>query len=47
MYSHVNSKVNNKLKEWTKHNYDKHGEVKANRGKVYDYLVTTFDFTEK
>ena len=29
------------------HNYGKHGEVKANRGKVNQYLGMTFDFTEK
>ena len=27
--------------------YGKHGEVKANRGKVHEYLGMTFDFTEK
>ena len=28
-------------------NYGKHSEVKSNRGKLHDYLGTTFDFTEK
>ena len=28
-------------------NYVKHGEVKSNRGKLHDYLVIYFDFTEK
>ena len=29
------------------HNYFSHGEVKANRGKVYKYLWMTFYFTKK
>ena len=29
------------------HNYDKHGEVKADIGKVHKYLGMSFDFTEK
>ena len=28
-------------------NYIKHGEVNSNRGKLHDYLVIYFDFTEK
>ena len=35
---HVNPKVNDKLKEHMKHNYGNHGEVKANRGKLHEYL---------
>ena len=27
--------------------YGKHGEVKSNRGKLHEYLVMTFDFTEE
>ena len=45
--SHVNPKVNDNFKQWTNHNYGKHGEVNANRGKVHEYLGMTFDFTEK
>ena len=28
-------------------NYDKHGEVKADIGKVHEYLGMSFDLTEK
>ena len=45
--SHKNIKVNDKLKEWINRNHDKHGEVKANKVKVHEYLEITFDFTEK
>ena len=47
MSSHVNTKVDDKFKEWMKYNYVNHGEMKANRGKVHEYLGITFDFTEK
>ena len=47
MSSHENTKVNDNFKEWMKHNYVKHGEVKANRGKGNKYLGMTFDFKEK
>ena len=47
MCSHMKPKVNDKFKEWMKRNYDKHGEVKANTGRVYGYLEMNFDFTEK
>ena len=47
IYSHVNPKVNYKFNEWMNLNYDKHGEVKANREKVHEYLGMTFYFTEK
>ena len=40
--THVNPKVNDKFKEWTNNNYDKHGEVNINRVKVHKYLVLTF-----
>ena len=45
MYSHVNPKVDDKFKEWMNRNYGNHGEVKANIGKVHEYLGLTFDFT--
>ena len=35
MSSHVNPKVNDKFNEWMNHNYYKHGEVKANIGKLH------------
>ena len=47
MCSHMKPKVNDKFKEWMKRNYDKHGEVNSNRGKLHEYLGMTFDFTEK
>ena len=47
MSSHMNPKVNDKFKERINSNYVKHGEVKANRGKVHEYLGTIFDLTEK
>ena len=34
MSSHVNPKANDKFQEWMNRNYGKHGDVKANRGKV-------------
>ena len=45
MSSHINTKVNDNLKEWMKHNYGKYCEVKSNIGKVHEYLGTTFYFT--
>ena len=47
MYINVNTKFNDKFKERMNCNYGKHDEVKANRGKVHEYLGMTFDFTEK
>ena len=47
MYNHVNTKFNDKFKGRMNCNYGKHDEVKANRGKVHEYLGMTFDFTEK
>ena len=47
MSSHVNRKVNDKFAEWLNRNYGSHGEVKANRGKIHDFLGMTFDFTTK
>ena len=47
MSSHVKPKVNGKFKEWMGRNYGKHDELKANKGKVHQYLGMKFDFTEK
>ena len=47
MCSHVDTQVNNKFLKWLNHMYGKHGEVKATRGKVHDYLGMTFDFSEE
>ena len=47
MFSHIKPKANYKLKECINYNYSNNGEVKANRGKLHEYLGTTFDFTEK
>ena len=47
MNSHVKPKVIGKFKEWMNHNYGKNGELKANRGKVHEYLGMTFYVTEK
>ena len=47
MSSHVNPNVNDKFKERMNCDYGKHGEVKANRGKLQYYLGNIFDFTEK
>ena len=44
--SHVKYKVNYKFKEYIIGNYVKHGEVKANRGKVHKCIIMTFYFTE-
>ena len=35
MSGHVKPKVSDKFKEWMNRNYVKHGEVKANRGKMH------------
>ncbi len=45
--SHVNPKVNNKFLSWLNKKYGAHGEVKATRGKVHEYLGMTFDYSEK
>ena len=47
MSSHVNKKVNNKFLVWLNKKYGKHGEVKASRGKLHNYLGLTFDFCTK
>ena len=45
--SHVNPKVNDKFLNWLNRKYGSHGEVKATRGPVHDYLGMTFDFSTK
>ena len=47
MPSHMKPKVDDKFSKWMNRNYGKHDKVKANRGKVNEYLVMTFNFTEK
>ena len=47
MSSHVNPKVNDKFGEWLNRNYGSYGELKANQGKVHDFLGMTFDFSIK
>ena len=46
MSSHVDAKVNDKFLEWLNKLYGTHGEVKATRGKVHDYLGMTFTFRD-
>ena len=45
--SHVDRKVNDKILMWLNKMYGNHGEVKATRGTVHDYLGMTSDFSEK
>ena len=47
MSSHVNPKVNDKFLKWLNWKYGAHGEVKATRGKVHDFLGMKFDFSMK
>ena len=47
MSSNVKPKVDDKSKEWMDHNFVNNGEIKANRGKLNEYLGTPFDFTER
>ncbi len=46
MSSHVDPKVNDRFLEWLNKMYGSHGEVKATRGKVHDYLGMTFTFRD-
>ena len=43
--SHMLAKVNDEFLVWLNKMYGKHGEVKATRGKVHDYLGMTFDYS--
>ena len=45
--SHVDPKVNDKFLKWLNKMYGAHGEVKATRGPIHDYLGMTFDYSEK
>ena len=47
IYSHVNPKVTNKIKEWMNCNYARYGEVKSNIGKVHEYLGMNLYFIGK
>ena len=47
MSSHKDKRVNDHFLIWLNKKYGKHGEVKATRGHVHDYLGMTFDFSEK
>ena len=44
--SHVDSRVNDNFLSWLNSKYGKHGEVKATRGKVHDYLGMKFIYGE-
>jgi hypothetical protein len=46
MSSHVDPKVNDDFLKWLNKMYGSHGEVKATRGKVHDYLGMTFTFRD-
>jgi hypothetical protein len=45
MSSHANSQVNDAFLGWLNEMYGNHGEVKATRGKIHDYLGMVFDFS--
>ena len=47
MSSHVDAKVNTEFLAWLNAVYGKHGEVKATRGMIHDYLGMTLDFSVK
>jgi len=47
MSSHKDAQVNTEFLAWMNEKYGKHGEVKATRGKIHDYLGMTFDFSQK
>ena len=44
MSSHKLPEVNDEFLRWLNHMYGQHGEVKAVRGNVHDYLGMTFRF---
>ena len=46
MSSHTDTKVNDLFLIWLNKRYGKHGAVKANRGKIHDYLGMTFDWSK-
>ena len=45
--SHVDSSVNDNFLSWLNHKYGQHGEVKATRGKVHNYLGMTFTYSDE
>ena len=47
MSSHLCPKVNDKFRNWLNKTYGVHGEVKATKGKIHEFLGMTFDFTVK
>ena len=47
MSSHENEKVNDNFLKWLNKKYGSHGEVKANCGKIHDYLGMKFDYSKK
>ena len=47
MSSHVDSSANDKFCDWLNKKYGNFGKVKANRGKIHDYLGMKFDFLKK
>ena len=47
MSSHVDPKTNDNFLKWLNKMYGSHGEVKATRGKIHDYLGMRFDFSDK
>ena len=47
MFSHMNPKVDDKIKELMNYIYVKHGEFKSNKVKVHEYLGMTFDYSRK
>ena len=44
MSSHIKPKANDEFLKWLNKQYGEHGEVKAVRGQVHDYLGMTFHF---
>ena len=47
MSSHAKEKANDNFLIWLNKKYGSHGEVKANSGKVHDYLGMKFDYSKK
>ena len=47
MSSHKNEKVNDNFLKWLNKKYGSHGEVKANCGKIHNYLGMKFDYSKK
>jgi hypothetical protein len=45
--SHMDKQVNTEFKQWLDEKYGQHGEVKADRSHLFDYLGMNFDLTEK